>query len=691
DKTPRPAGRPRRPPDDALLRSMALTYSTPYTAMYNGEFDQGITNGAAWYVITGSFQDWNYGFTDCIDITCEVSNIKWPAASTLDSYWNQNQESILSFMEYAQRGLHGTVTSTDGLPLDATITVAGNARAVHTDPALGDYHRLLLGGTYNVTASSPGFISQTFPANVPANGGATLNFVLEPAQLVTFIGTIRDIEGYPVPQAVVSINTDPVTTVNSSADGMFMIPSIYEGNYEFRISCPDLPTQIRNVQISEEHSSQTIVLTQPLFEEGFEQGISNWTLTSPWAIAIDGANNVLKDSPSGNYGNNINKSAKLTNPVSLVGIQDPTLSFGAKYALESGYDFVHIEASSNGSSWTNLASFSGTQSSWQDYSYSLSALIGSNCYIRFRIQTDQNTTADGISIDDVQINGRASSQIIHGDITQDGIINSSDLNQLLSHIIDPDIPGWHPQMTEASDVDNNDIVNSLDAYMLHRYISDSSYRFVVQTGQPETFPQLDLDYSYDPANSTLHLSFSNAQALRALDFVLGDPSSTMITSISATEGITEMHNLSRNAFACISDGQNLEISINLSTSLTSMPLIGYLNGHPLQISIILSTASAGTEFSPMANALAQNYPNPFNPSTTISYSLARSDEQVHLQIFNARGQLVRTLVNESQLEGIHRLVWNGKDDLGRDLAAGLYLYRLQTGDFVQTNRMLLLK
>ncbi|HOH46763.1 MAG TPA: carboxypeptidase regulatory-like domain-containing protein, partial [Candidatus Cloacimonadota bacterium] len=568
---------------------------------------------------------------------------------------------------------------------------AGNARDVHTDPVLGDYHRLLLGGSYFVSAGAPGYISQTANLTIPENGSANHNFVLEPAQLVSFIGTLRDIEGYPVPQATISVDTTPTTTVTSAADGQFIIPSIYEGNYNFQITSAILPTQSRTVVVSADNPEQTIVLTQPLFEDGFEEGISNWTVTSPWAISTDGTNHVLKDSPSGNYGNNINKSAKLTNPVSLVGVQNPILSFRAKYALESGYDFVHIETSSNGSNWTNLASFSGTQSTWQDCSYSLAAFSGSNCYIRFRIQTDQNTTADGISLDDVQINGRATEQTIHGDVTLDGIVNNADLNQLLSHILDPDVPGWHPLMTEASDVDNNGILNSLDAYMVHRYISDSSYRFVVQTGQPETYPQLELSYSYDAEYSRLHLSFSNPQALRALDFVLGDPNSTMITDFSATEGITDMFYLYRNAYICYSDGQDLDVWINFSTNLSSIPLTGSLNGHPFQYSIILSTENAGTDVSPIVNALAQNYPNPFNPSTTISYSLAQSCAQVHLDIYNARGQLVRTLVDEAKPEGLHRVVWNGKDDQERDMAAGLYFYRLQAGEFSQVNRMLLLK
>ena len=89
-------------------------------------------------------------------------------------------------------------------------------------------------------------------------------------------------------------------------------------------------------------------------------------------------------------------------------------------------------------------------------------------------------------------------------------------------------------------------------------------------------------------------------------------------------------------------------------------------------------------------ALSQNHPNPFNPTTTIHYSLP---EAVHvtLQIINMRGEVVRTLVNKVQSAQVHSVAWNGKDSRGQTLPSGLYLYRLQAGEFSQTRQMMLLK
>jgi hypothetical protein len=83
--------------------------------------------------------------------------------------------------------------------------------------------------------------------------------------------------------------------------------------------------------------------------------------------------------------------------------------------------------------------------------------------------------------------------------------------------------------------------------------------------------------------------------------------------------------------------------------------------------------------------LFQNYPNPFNPRTTIKYDLP-VDARVSLKLFNILGQEVATLVNEEQKAGYKSAVWNASN-----VASGVYVYRLQAGDFVASRKVLLLK
>ncbi|MGH7452394.1 MAG: FlgD immunoglobulin-like domain containing protein, partial [bacterium] len=87
---------------------------------------------------------------------------------------------------------------------------------------------------------------------------------------------------------------------------------------------------------------------------------------------------------------------------------------------------------------------------------------------------------------------------------------------------------------------------------------------------------------------------------------------------------------------------------------------------------------------------AQNFPNPFNPETGIKYQVpARTN--VSLRVYNALGQEVRTLVNSVKDAGVYSAVWDGKDNNGRQLTTGIYLVRLEAGDFVMTRKMAMVK
>lgn len=93
---------------------------------------------------------------------------------------------------------------------------------------------------------------------------------------------------------------------------------------------------------------------------------------------------------------------------------------------------------------------------------------------------------------------------------------------------------------------------------------------------------------------------------------------------------------------------------------------------------------------PATFELRQNYPNPFNPTATIEYALPQA-EKVELRVFNILGQAVKTLVDEEKPAGYHQVVWDGKDQLGRPLSSGVYIYKIVAGDFVETKKMHLVK
>jgi hypothetical protein len=92
----------------------------------------------------------------------------------------------------------------------------------------------------------------------------------------------------------------------------------------------------------------------------------------------------------------------------------------------------------------------------------------------------------------------------------------------------------------------------------------------------------------------------------------------------------------------------------------------------------------------VASALQQNAPNPFNPITTISFTLDRSG-LASVEVFDVAGRRVRTLLRQDLSAGDHDVMWNGRDDTGRIVASGVYVYRLKTASMELSRRMLLLK
>jgi hypothetical protein len=98
----------------------------------------------------------------------------------------------------------------------------------------------------------------------------------------------------------------------------------------------------------------------------------------------------------------------------------------------------------------------------------------------------------------------------------------------------------------------------------------------------------------------------------------------------------------------------------------------------------------GTPSLPAEVELAQNYPNPFNPVTLVRYSLTRSSH-VTLSVSNILGQVIATLVEETQSPGVHSTAWDGRDDSGRQAVSGIYFLRLEAEGLTRIRKMVLLK
>jgi len=91
-------------------------------------------------------------------------------------------------------------------------------------------------------------------------------------------------------------------------------------------------------------------------------------------------------------------------------------------------------------------------------------------------------------------------------------------------------------------------------------------------------------------------------------------------------------------------------------------------------------------------ALFQNYPNPFNPSTTINYTIPdRETVIVKLFIYNLRGQIIKTLVNERKQSGSYSVYWGGRNDQDRGVGSGIFIYKIMARSFSSTKKMVILR
>lgn len=423
--------------DNPALIAMSLEYSTYNLPMYNGAFPQGITNGADWYVVTGSHQDWSYDQTDCIDVTLEVSNTKWPSASTLVGFWDDNRESMMHYCKTARYGVNGIVTGSDtGLPLDATITVVGNSMEVHTDPANGDYYKLLDTGTYDITFEAYGYITQTITGVSTVWGTPTvLDVVLDPVATGAVDGFVYETGGAPL-EARVDAYTHPLnvltaTVYSSAGDGSYTLPGLVYGDYKLVYSAASHATveQLVTVDASTVTAPDVtlgITTTITPFETDFEGGVADgWT---GWALEAPGAGGSaygMSDSPAANYTSNADTACEMDAGVDLSGMDSGTVSFEAKWNIEANWDGVSFDVSTDGgASWTRVATnytqngsgqgaqdagepfFEGIQSSWVHNTVDLAPWIGmADVRFRFRLVSDGSIQKDGFYFDDFLIEG----------------------------------------------------------------------------------------------------------------------------------------------------------------------------------------------------------------------------------------------------------------------------------------------
>ena len=154
------ASAPSITPDDDVFKHVSSVYASNHAKMSRGvackssastpSFQNGITNGAAWYPLTGGMQDYNYVWFGCYEVTLEISCCKFPPAHELRKYWADNQLSLVKFLAEAHRGVQGFVSDKNGIPIEkAALKIKGRDVGFQTTK-YGEFWRILLSGVYKL-------------------------------------------------------------------------------------------------------------------------------------------------------------------------------------------------------------------------------------------------------------------------------------------------------------------------------------------------------------------------------------------------------------------------------------------------------------------------------------------------------------------------------------------------------------
>ena len=227
-----------------------------------------------------------------------------------------------------------------------------------------------------------------------------------------------------------------------------------------------------------------------------------------------------------------------------------------------------------------------------------------------------------------------------------------------------------------------------------------------------------VDFSYNQLTGSLPAGLYSLDSLQSLNlsnnFLSGEVS-VEIGNLSQLQGITtyahnsmtqyDALNLSNNSFAGLfpesicdlplnwddsymDEYQGFSISNNQFCSPFPYCLEGFIGSQ--DTSNCVQMKNLNFETVPIKYALSQNYPNPFNPITSLQYDLPNNG-LVNITIYDMMGRTVKTLVNSSQTAGYHSLRWDTTNNQGEPVSAGVYLYKIQAGDFSQTKKMILLK
>lgn len=213
---------------------------------------------------------------------------------------------------------------------------------------------------------------------------------------------------------------------------------------------------------------------------------------------------------------------------------------------------------------------------------------------------------------------------------------------------------------------------------------DSDSRFVnLETNVIDGGTGIAVECNEEIAGAMFVVTTNNAKSVTV---TLPDASAEDHLYWTSTEDVTRILVVSRDGGTVIGDDRLIVKLAHADDAEISIEQAQFSDA----FGALLLSSLDDQPMAPKSFSLGQNFPNPFNPSTTIRYSLPRAGNAT-IKIFNIQGQLVRTLVDGHVDAGHHEVTWNGTNQENETAASGVYFYRLETGTFSETRKMMLIK
>lgn len=686
-------------PDDNWMQMICRAYADTVHAHavsgYLTDLNNGITNGYDWYRITGGRQDFFTYFHRGREVTMEISNTKLLPPSQLPAHWEYHYRSLLMYLQNALYGIRGVVTNTSGQPLKAKIFIQSHDydnSDILTDSTTGVYTRMIAPGTYTVVVSADSHVTQTFTNIQVVNRQATwLNVALQPVNQPATITwqaavNVRD-NGNENGVLTLGAASNATNGIDGALGEITLPPTPPTGVFDIRFELPVSPAEysIKDYRRDTLTAGEWVIKLQP--------GVSGYPFTLSWnPAALPTGTFTLKDAITGTLVN-IDMKSQSSYQLTNTGITSLIVAYKKQactnISLASGWNIVSIPltAANMGVSVLFPAANSSAYGFNNGYVTTSTMTNGAGYWIRYPQAATVPVCGAGVSVNTIPVN--AGWNLVGGYLNS---IPVSGISSTPSGIVNSVYYGYNNGYAQAANLESGKgyWVRATQAGVLNLPAaaeknsgnitepkSDSYGKIIIR----DASGQEGVVYVVPSGVNRVYNELPPLPPAGIMDVRFTDNSNTAGTgSVLQLSSAQYPVSITVNGMdLCLTDvvtGGKLA-----SGSLKDGGTMVLINNAVQQLSV------AGFE-KPSVFSLEQNYPNPFNPSTVITYQLPEA-AKVYLAVYDVLGNEVAVLVNGVQQAGTHQAEFS--TSLGKGLASGMYVYRLQAGQHTQVRKMLLMK